>query len=284
MTIVAVVVAELYLTPGEDPAYAPRGRVLLAQIAVGQGRWQAAHQQLRALALTDPDLALITEASLALTPDVPVGDAGLRELRARLRAAPSDRGYGEVTPVWASAARVFLAGMLSARLGDEADAKREAAVLATPLPGDSGVRGDFAALLRAEIARQHGAALEGLAELDRFRYKPETVLGAFIYQIPPVARFLKARLLLEAGEDDEAVRWLASFPDPAGTDLQFLAAAAVREGAVFERRGRRREALASYALAERTWAPCEPAFEPVRARVVRALDRLRALPDSASRR
>jgi tetratricopeptide (TPR) repeat protein len=76
-------------------------------------------------------------------------------------------------------------------------------------------------------------------------------------------RFLYAELLRAAGRGDEALRWFATFPDPNGSDLAYLAPSHLRRAEILDALGRRAEAAEHYRRFVALWRDCDPELRPV---------------------
>jgi DNA-binding SARP family transcriptional activator len=270
--------ASLYLMPGRSAWLGPRGYELLSQLAVGRGRWTEARRHVAAFARLRPDWALASRASLALVPAAPVPAAELRAIQMAVttwrpapQADPPERLH--LLPQL----RAYLLTLLALRTGDSAVVRTALGQLdrMSAAPGDSGVARDLAHVVRAERALRSGHAPEALREIEGFRFAPETRTSRALTPIGAQARFLRGEILEALGHDEDALRWYASFPDPAAVDLAYLAPALLRQAEIAERLGRRADALAHYDRFLTVWQDCDPELNPMLDRAREAVVRLR---------
>ena len=274
--------APLYLTPARQPLYVSRGRALAAELALAAGRWGEAQRRLTPLAALDPDWAMELRARLATQPATPASPQELAEVRDEVLhwrmqpPAAEEQSNFRGSRRWQPALRAYLLGLISVRLGDTAGARLWATEL-DRMPratGDSDMAGDLAHSIRAEIGFRAGALRLALSEIEQVHFTyPAPVMSAGLHA-GAHERFLHAELLHAVGRDEEALRWYASFPEPSGYDITYLAPAYLREGEISERFGRGTEALAFYRRAVSLWAACDAPLRPRLAEAQRAIKRL----------
>lgn len=260
-------------TGSEPPAIL--ARVLLAHVRVGQGRWAAAKAELDRLGAVAPALALEQRAILATLPFMPTDTAELQALLAsfatppRLTAGYAAPGQLSLQPPWTGA---YAQGLLHAALGDADAARRVAHELERHQPTTTTARDDtLIASLRQQLARgirvralmsshDHRSALRtlGPARLPSLRVLPS------IMQHPTAAeRYMRAHLLRELGRNQEALEWLATFPDPSGYDVAYLAPAHFMRAEIHEAGGNRRAALQHYRRAAELWRNADARLQPL---------------------
>ncbi len=218
------------------------GHVLRAHLAMAMARPDAAERELMALDGLQPGWAAEHRAILLCQPLVSFPDTTLRAARRALSEAPT---YVErprfthptqVRPVQEPRRRYLLA-RLALLAGDEGVETQIVAL--ENFNGPSQVRAqarDMARLLRAEMEWRRDrprAALGilGTPRLDRIML-PELNSAERAHE-----RWLRAELLHALGEYDEALRWYATFPDPQGYDLAYLAPSHLRRAEIHRRRG-----------------------------------------------
>jgi hypothetical protein len=97
---------------------------------------------------------------------------------------------------------------------------------------DSAASQDYARIVRARLAWSRGNAAEALRQLGGPRLPANRTLPMLWEYTVADERFLRAELLQAAGRNDEALRVLASFPDPQGYDLHYLAPAHLRRAEI----------------------------------------------------
>lgn len=217
----------------------PAGRVLeyllWAEMEIARGRIDAADEVLDTVLTFQPGLALEYRGMIAALDFLDLAPSWRLEVRRALGGpAPPDGGYGRELP-W----REFLGGMIDVRLGDLAAAARAAA----EIERFSGNEIDaFHALglarqLRAEMARAAGRFHEALALLEEPRLRPADLLPTVLSYPRAHERWLRAELHHALGHDAEALRLYATFPDPQGYDLMYLAPSHLRRAEIHEAAG-----------------------------------------------
>jgi DNA-binding SARP family transcriptional activator len=160
--------------------------------------------------------------------------------------------------------RLYLLGLLSARIGDLARAAQSADTLEQPpflSLNDKEWRLGPARVLRATVLRANGksrAALDALGEPQIST--PDRVVPHPLSYTYAEDRFLRAELLRELHRDDEALRWYETFPDAGGYDLPYLAPALLRRAEIVARRGDAAGAAALRTRAGRLWSHATAEF------------------------
>jgi DNA-binding SARP family transcriptional activator/tetratricopeptide (TPR) repeat protein len=242
--------------------------VTLAKIEVMSGRWNAAQKEIDAAGVLDSATALEHRVLLSLWPlfDPPASD--LRALRTRLlrwKAPPEPVNETSITGAHGPAhpyLRLFLLGLLSARVGEATSALHFAAEL------DRRARasfapifvGDLAQTVRAEAARARGRLGEALAVLDstrswNFGEVPQNGTSTFYdyeYQ-----QFMWGELLYALGRYDEALKTYRGMADQlfhSGAPAHF------RMAQIYDKVGDRQKAADHYARFVELWKDCDPEF------------------------
>ncbi len=269
--------------PARTAFYAERGRTLDAELALAGGQWEECQRRIAALAASDPDWALEVRAMLATEPLTPATPGELMALRDDLlRWHPRPLAPGASTQftvqnaLWFPQLRVYLLGLVSVRLRDTLAARGFAETLdrLDDVAGDSGLAGDYAHTVRAEIARAAGAPRAALTQAEQIHFTIHApVMNTSLYA-GAHERFLYGELLRAAGREEEALRWYASFPNQTGYDISYLAPALLRQGEITERLGRAHEALAFYRRVVALWHDCDPGLRPLLAEAQRGVARL----------
>jgi tetratricopeptide (TPR) repeat protein len=240
--------AGLDLQPRRNAAIRLGAQTFLAWLHVAGNNWDRARQAFdEAERMSGGEMVRTDRATAATLPFVNVPRADLESIRLGIqRWNPSEPPSG--TPTLASALRphfrLYLLGLLSARLGDDARASssaREMEQLVPPPQGNSAVEG-LVATVRADVALRRGRFAEALRLLDAANGQLPVEL---VYVKPFVnsreysqelARYLRAEALLALGRDDEAARWFEnSFQ---GSPMEMVYAIPVRER-LAQIRGRR---------------------------------------------
>ena len=188
------------------------GHLNLARLLVGQGEWRAAVVELGGAADVDLRQARMMRAVLATLPflSIPRDDLAstMEELRSWAPPAPEPGSPPE--RAYDRHARLYFMGLLSSKLGDAtaaleyADAIEELAdVAATAVPGD------LATTVRVDVAWRQGSSP---ADVLRTLEPLSGQVPAVFWDNPAFgqehARYVRAAALQQAGENDEALRWL----------------------------------------------------------------------------
>jgi DNA-binding SARP family transcriptional activator/TolB-like protein len=275
----------LITEPGRSRGFRMMAHATLAKIELTNGRWDAGSAELDSLETLDPGAALEHRAYYALTRFLQESRSELVALRDSLRRwdPSSARAEGDgLIAIDRSAHqyfRLYLLGMLSARLGEPSAAlgyaaELERADLSIPLGGFARDQGQF---VRAEVAWAGGRRKEALRLLDQARYwtgdsrRHENGDSPFFIQLHE--RFARAELLYELGRPGDALPWYRAL----SYDGAFLytAPAHFRLAQIYEGRGDRRDAIAHYSRFLELWRDSDPALQPLVQQARHALTRLR---------
>jgi len=265
-------VARLLTAPTRAPMTRAVGQGHLAFLEAGRGRWNAAWRELAAIEPLDHDLWAEFGGMLAAVPFSPATPDEMRRLRAALEAPASPAGaaprFGANSVIHSPVrhrpqVRAYIAGLLDARLGDEAAALRRAALIerSTDSSASGSVTSSLAHGLRAEAARLGGRPAEVLAHLDSLRLgESYLVTGNSCALAMGRERWLRAEALRRLGRGQEALRWYGSFAEWSVYDAVYRAPGATRRAAILESAGRAREAAAERARASALWRDAETAY------------------------
>lgn len=268
----------------ERPAIRQGSLLMKAWLEVGRGRWEAA---LRAFREAEPVGASGAKAEAALAATVPfleVTASDLREIRYRIEAWNPESDPAERTDLATALRphlRVYLLGLLSARLGESDEALRQAGILerAGPPSGGVGVVRGLARTLRAAVAWQSGRPREVVRLLET---APAEIplelmsLPAYATARPygqELARYLLAAALLAEGRREDARRWLTTGVQGAPNEFVYHAPVSRLLGELEEAAGDRAAARARYERFQRLWSDADPPqqrqVEAVKARMGR---------------
>lgn len=245
-----------------------------AQLALGTGRWQEAREAIVELEAVDSVTAIEFGALLALVPFAPVEKEELMEIQRRfLGFVPSDSlPSGESSAMLQphqhlhQLIRLYLLGAVSARVGDTVTAHQAArdldAWMASELQGS--LPTDFAALVRSHIAESEGRLDDALALIETTRTEVwyiRAVSSPIVAQT--LERFRRAGLLVHAGREQEALRWLQTIHLISGGESLYKAEAARQMGLMYERLGDTTTAHLQYRQFLQAWSQADPVFHPV---------------------
>jgi tetratricopeptide (TPR) repeat protein len=294
----------LITEPHRSRGFRMTAHLTLAKFELTNGGWGAASTELAALGALDAGAALEHHAYFALTRFLKPARSELTGLRDSLRrwdpSSTREEGDGLIE-VHRSAHpyfRLYLLGMLSARLGEPAAAlgyaaelrsAGVAAVLGDLVPevqqtvderaDNSSPLGVFAAdqgqFVRAEVAWMGGRRQEALALLDQARYwttdsrRTEHGDSPFFNQLHE--RFARAELLYELGRHEDALPWYRAL----SYDFLYTGPAHLRLAQIYERRGERQKAIEHYGRFLELWRDSDPALQPLVQQAREAMARLR---------
>jgi tetratricopeptide (TPR) repeat protein len=242
----------------------------LARLAVAGGRWSVAKQELAAAArLGEADSALIGRALAASLPFLGVPENDIRSIRDAVEGWSPGHDASKPFPEWirplAPHLRLYLLGLLSARLGDGAEALRLASALETnpAPPGSRSVVRSLARTIRADVAAGSGRTNEGLTLLDQIHGEiPIELLGLLAFS-EEHARYLRSRLLYLAGRDEEALRLVENAFAGTPAELYYRAPAHLLQAEIHQRLGNRDAAAEQYTRFIALWRSCDEPLRPV---------------------
>jgi TolB-like protein len=271
--------------PTRPPEQQGFGRVLLAHLALAQGRWKEARRELALARKLTPVDATEYEMLLDLAPFLPTTPDELAVTRAALIAQPDSPANNSMAMSWPHTqgalrpmVRIYLEGLISAREGDEAGSAHSLEALSALHDPTSSVMmaEGFAQSIRAEHERMlhHPAAALGYIERGRRKtpFAPAWTSG-FVSQA--YERYLHAELLHELGRDDEALRWYGTFAENSPYDLVYLAPSLYRQAQIYDARGNKALAAQRYESFLALWKECDPELAPLTANARTRLASLR---------
>jgi len=266
---IAEKVVRIMTDPSRPPAARAEGYIMIARLAYARGQWTEAGANLREAEYHDANWAIWSRANLSITPPAPLP-------RSLLEASLGQIKKHTHTGRWKKAYRPYLAGLLSARLGDYAAALRYAAELdsmglavdtqrGAKYEAISVWKGDLARTVRAEVAWLQGDHDRALAEIEQTH--PEAtwwfiVVGDLILS-ETYQRYMRAQLLEKAGRLEEALRWYGSLGQASADGFVYFAAKHLRMGELYERMGDQQNAAKHYARFVDLWQDCDPEFRPM---------------------
>jgi tetratricopeptide (TPR) repeat protein len=273
-------IARIMTDPSRPPETRGRGYRVIASLAFARGRWEEADASLAEAESYGARQAIRDRANLSLTPPAPFPRSLLEASLAGVTDQADTRGKNPTH-------RPYLAGLLSARLGDYPAALRHAAevdsmALARRAREDPHSReyaeafSDMARTIRAEVAWLQGHHERALDEIEQTH--PEALwfwTNASVIDARTYSRYLRALLLEEAGRLEEALRWYGSL-EGSGDGYVYFAAKHLKMGEVYERMGDGEKAATHYARFIELLHDCDPEFRPLVDDVRERIARLRA--------
>jgi TolB-like protein len=228
----ALAASEELTAPHRSPEARRYGYALLAHLATSQGLPDQAEGWLAELAQLSPGMATEYRSVLALLPFELAPRERLRQLKSDLeRLDPASVETSDNPSIIFTANdplhdvfRAYLLGLVSAQLGDAADAERYAEQLdGTPAqPTDGTLPQDLALSVRADVARLDGRPEDALALLEGARlatWYAQTSNSTLFSQVRE--RFVRAELLAEVGRINEARRWYETIGQLSVFDLPY---------------------------------------------------------------
>jgi len=185
---------------------------------------------------------------------------------ARWNPGGEPAGVGlEPAPILGPHLRLYLLGLLSSRLGREAEALEHAGALEKlAAPGEfMPLVRDLARTVRADVAWRRHQTAEALRILDPIQAEiPFDLLSLPFFSLPffseEHARYLRAEVLYALGRDREALRWWETAFVGTPAELVYLAPSHLRQAQLYERLGDREKAAAHYGQFIRLWKECDP--------------------------
>jgi tetratricopeptide (TPR) repeat protein len=250
---------------------------------MAQGRWRAARRELGALDRFPAQMQYLTgaetRAALAVLPFLPLRTAEWTADRAALGELLPIASIDSHAPHWHAPQAIYvphrhyLVGLLSLRLGDSAAAQAAVERLEryAGSPDDSAMARRLARGVRARMAWAGGRLDEALRVLSEPGVWPDRRLPRLDNHAKNHERFLYAELLHGVGRRREALRWYATFPDPSGSDMAYLAPSHLRRAEIFDAIGQRDSAAVHYRRVVALWRDADPELRPVVERVTRRL-------------
>ena len=244
--------------------------MFLAEFNAAGGRWTTAKQELAVVArLGQADSALIGRALAASLPFLGVPKEDVRRIRDEVqRWSP---GHDVTKPLpesirpLAPHLRLYLLGLLSTRLGSPAEALRLASELETlPAPPESrAVVRSLSRTIRADVAAESGRTNEGLTLLAEVRGEIPFELLMLPYFSEEHARYLRGRLLFQAGRDEEALRLVENGFAGTPGELYYRAPVHLLQAEIQQRLGNREAAAEHYSRFIALWRSCDQPLRPI---------------------
>lgn len=273
----------LLTEPSRSPSMRLLAHTVLAKLELTGGRRGAAAAELAAAEALDPGVALEHRAVFALSRflNPPASELiALRDSLRRWNPLTTRTGGAELPAIPAQIhpyIKLYLLGMLSARLRDDAAARRYAEALERP--GRSSLIGRFAAdeadAVRGEAAWMSGRREEALAKVEQAQFWTNDSgleeMGDSPFTTHLHERFARAELLYQLGREHEALAWYR----PLAHDFLYTASAELREAEIYQHEGDRESAKAHYARFLELWSDCDTDLEPKVHQAREALDELR---------
>jgi len=281
---------ELMTRPARSADVRAVGHIWTAYLDAALGKLDEARAELTASEEFDAAQALEYRAYLATLPFLPYERREIAALRDTVMRTDWARipSSGQNPSLYFSAhynlrqiIYPYLAGALSIRLGDTAEALRRAGQLERAQgPQDAGTMPqDLALSLRSRVAHAAGRMAEALDLIQRTKLETNYQLTlATPFAAQAFERFWRAEMLSEAGQDLEALRWYENSVPISPSEVVFLPIRHMRQGEIYERRGEPEQALRHYAEALEYWRNADSEFSDSRENVSARVTRLAGEP------
>jgi tetratricopeptide (TPR) repeat protein len=242
----------------------------LGNLHIAGGRWTAAKLHFAtASRLGQSDSALVGRALAAALPFLAVPTEDIEKIRAEVErwkpgSDPSAPLPESVRPL-AGHLRLYILGLLSSRLGAEANALGYAGELErmTAPPESRALVLGLARTIRADVAGEAGRGNEALTLLDDVRGQVPFQLIRLPYFSEEHARYLRGRLLHLAGRDEEALRLVESAFVGTPNEMHYRAPGHLLQAEIEQSLGDRAAAAEQYSKFIGLWRSCDPALRPV---------------------
>lgn len=263
-------VAAVLAHAGRTRASSAYGYESLARLDLAEGKWRAAQRALDSAMALEPVSAATTRAYLLAVPFLPpalVTDADRRTAAEALRHAPV--GPVQRTYIfWFDFDRTrewIIRPYLAALLAEGPTASRLAARPGAPFPDSlEHLQQVLTRSLEVHAALRKGDTLTALQALAGGWDGIEASQALFspAYE-RPWDLYLKATLLAETGQPEEAVRRYGGIGENSLDGYMYSAPGAYRRGVLLERLGRPADAAREYRRVIRLWRDADPEFQPV---------------------
>jgi tetratricopeptide (TPR) repeat protein len=283
--------AQLDLAPRRTPPIRANAQLFLAWLELARGRWTTAKAAFaRAERMEGSPPVLVQRAIAATLPFLAVPRTDLDSLRREVElwdpsAEVSQSGTGLASQLQPQL-RLYLLGLLSSHLGDNAGALRIATEIEradSPEEADALIRA-LGPTIRADVALQGGSAeLAGRALESVQGEIPLELVSLPLYAnvrefTQEHARYLRVLVLNGQQKHTEALQWIESSFQGAPSQIVYLAPMHLQRAEIYERLGERAKAVEHYRRFVTLWRDCDPALRPVLERAKAELARMVAEP------
>jgi tetratricopeptide (TPR) repeat protein len=276
--------ARLDLQQRRRPPIRVDAQIFLAWLELSRGRWSASKAAFaEAEKMEDAPPLLVHRAMAASLPFLAVPRADLESIRTELAAWNPGAEAAEPNAGLAVRLqphlRLYLLGLLSARLGAETNAAQFAAdIERTEAPQEARdvVRG-LAQTVRADAAAQSGRVVttrpadQGAIPLELVSVRLFANMREYTFEH---ARYLHVLQLRAKEQHNEALRWIETSFQGSPSEIVYLAPMHLLQGEIYERLGERQKALDHYRRFVSLWRDCDAALRPRVAEAEAAIARL----------
>ena len=263
-------------------------RAWLAHLLTAKGQWKEAKQELTELEKLDFIAAKEYRSILAMLPFVPSDRNSLAEYRdALMRLQHEDFPQRKNPSAFFSAnyglhplIKVYLAGLLSAQLGDSHKAAEYANKLEgikTP-PGSGSLASDLALSIQAQSDLHNGRNEQALMKLKNTRRQTwyELMISSPFYS-QAYERFMLADLLFELGREREALDWYLNLSSTSPFEVVYVPISYLRRGEIYDKLGDYEKAIPHYNRFVEYWQDCDPELRPILDKAKKRIDEIETL-------
>lgn len=276
--------ARLDLQERRSPPIRLRAQTFLAWLELARGRWSASKAAFAAAqGMDEASPHIVDRAFAASLPFLEVPRSDLESIRAELAASNPSAETADPNAGLAirlqQHLRLYLLGLLSARLGDQSSAARFAAEIErteAPQEARDVIRG-LAQTVRVDIAAQSGRIVQtgpvdhGAIPLELVNVRLFTNAREYTLEH---ARYLHVLQLRAKDQYNEALRWIETSFQGSPSEIVYLAPMHLLRGEIYERLGERQKAIDHYRRFVSLWHDCDAALRPRVAEAERAIARL----------
>ena len=268
-------IVTLMTDPARPRDIRAQGHVILAHLALAQGRLSDARSELRTATGLKSVEAPLAEAWFSALPFVPMTKPELDAARARLAewnandsTAASTHpsafysSHNAVRPI----IKTYLLGLLDARRGDPAGARARITELdaVANVPGGPPLAAELVQGIRAQVDLRDKHPDSALAALPGLRIAGWYELTfASPFYAGALERYTRAALLEGANHPEEAVDWYRSLGENATEELVFLGPAMLAQARIQVKLGHPGEAARLYDGFLALWSDADPALKPL---------------------
>lgn len=268
--------AAILTEPSRPKATRARGFMRLAYLDAALGRWASARDHMAAALPLDSAETIELSAELCLAPLMPVSRRQLAQSRREMTSL--ERHYPDRWDLRLVLFQSYVAGMLSARLGDADTAERYAVVLDTVQPGQEWralYARELAHCIRAEVAWVRGDSTAAASELAQLREEPVRIpfAGSNLFSCQTQLDYMWAGYMMETGSPDDAItayeeiwEWFWG--------LAYLPVRHLKLAELYEATGDTEKAAGHYREFVELWKDCDPELRPLLTDLQSRLDRL----------
>ncbi len=264
--------ARLDLQSRRSPAIRVGAQIFLAWLELARGRWSASKAAFAAAERMEERSPLLAQRAMAASlPFLAVPRSDLESIRAELAASNSGAEAAEPDAGLAvrlqPQLRLYLLGLLSARLGDQPGAAQFAAEIDRtegPREARDVIRG-LAQTVRADVAAQSGRIVttrpadQGAIPLELVSVRAFANVREYTMEH---ARYLHVVQLRAKEQHNEALRWIETSFQGSPSEMVYLAPMQLLQAEIYERLGERQKALEHYRRFVSLWRDCDAALRP----------------------